>query len=486
LIAIGSPSKFGAQDITGPGGEIRVARAGRRICSVSGARPKREPTSGLARGPAAGRWGEMRLVRRVAADVDSVRRWRETAMSSPPRKTRLTPMLLDPGTPGELAALPLRILVVDDEPLILRAVSRKLTRAGMTVVTASTAEDALELLADGEYDVVFSDINMPGMGGVALLAGVRRLDPDVPIVLVTGNPTLETAVKAVEFGALRYLFKPVPDQVLLEIATSAGRLSRLARLKRAALGETGAAGHQLGDLHSLGVRFDLAMDNLWMAFQPIVSWRQQRVVAYEALVRNDEPLLRSPVDLLEAAERLDRVHELGRRIRARSAARMVDMSPDALLFVNLHPRDLEDPELLAADSPMSPFASRIVLEVTERRALDGMDISTLVPALRGRGYRLAVDDLGAGYAGLTSFAQLEPAVAKIDMSLIRGIDQNEVKRRIVAGIVLLCRDMETEVVVEGVETEAERDVLVACGCDWMQGYLFGRPQREMSRWPPQP
>src|SRR5690606_21718759 len=107
----------------------------------------------------------------------------------------------------------------------------------------------------------------------------------------------------------------------------------------------------------------------------------------------------------------------------------------------------------------------------------------LVPALRDRGYRLAVDDLGAGYAGLTSFAQLEPAVAKLDMSLVRGVDQHPVKQRIVAGMVQLCRDMGTEVVVEGVETEAERDTLLACGCDWMQGYLFGRPDRALARWP---
>jgi EAL domain-containing protein (putative c-di-GMP-specific phosphodiesterase class I) len=406
---------------------------------------------------------------------------------SGPRKPRLTPTLLyGRGATGELTSLPIRVLVVDDEPLILRAVSRKLAKAGMEVSTAGNAEEALDHMAEGEFDVVFSDINMPGMGGVALLEGVRRLDPDVPIVLVTGNPTLETAVKAVEFGALRYLFKPVPDQLLLEIATSAGRLSRLARLKRAALGETGAAGHQLGDLHSLGVRFNVAMDGLWMAFQPIVSWRAQKVVAYEALVRNDEPLLRSPVDLLEAAERLGRVHELGRRIRAKAVERIGDMPADCLLFINLHPRDLEDPDLLADDAATAAAAGRIVLEVTERRALDGMDIGAIIPALRGRGYRLAVDDLGAGYAGLTSFAQLEPAVAKIDMSLVRGVDQNEVKRRIIAGIVVLCRDMGTEVVVEGVETEGERDTLIACGCDWMQGYLFGRPQATMSTWPAPP
>jgi EAL domain-containing protein (putative c-di-GMP-specific phosphodiesterase class I)/FixJ family two-component response regulator len=405
-------------------------------------------------------------------------------MSEPPRKSKITPLLLyGQSGPAELSSMPLRVLLVDDEPLILRAVSRKLVRAGLIAVAVGSAEEALEALEEGEFDVVFTDINMPGMSGVELLAGVRRLDPDVPIVLVTGNPTVETAMKAVEYGALRYLAKPVPDQELLDIAKSAGRLSRLTRLKRAALGETGTSGHQLGDLHSLGVRFEVALERLWMAFQPIVSWTDQRVVAYEALVRSDEPLLRSPADLLEAAERLGQVHQLGRRIRARAAEKVRDMPDDCLLFLNLHPRDLDDPELLSLVSPTASLAGRVVLEVTERRALDGMDLGRLVACLRDRGYRLAVDDLGAGYAGLTSFAQLEPAVAKLDMSLIRGVDQNPVKQRIVQGMVQLCRDMGTQVVVEGVETIAERDALIQCGCDWMQGFLFGRPARELVRWP---
>jgi EAL domain-containing protein (putative c-di-GMP-specific phosphodiesterase class I) len=88
---------------------------------------------------------------------------------------------------------------------------------------------------------------------------------------------------------------------------------------------------------------------------------------------------------------------------------------------------------------------------------------------------VAVDDLGAGYAGLTSFAMLSPEVVKIDMSLVRGIDQNPVTQRIIRSVVTLCRDMRVNLVAEGVETAAERDTLLALGCDLLQGYFFGRP-----------
>ncbi len=399
------------------------------------------------------------------------------------RTSRITPLLLYGDSDGDSVSMPLRVLLVDDEPLILRVFSRALGRLGVVALTAATGAAALEALDEAEVDVVVTDISMPGMDGVQLLAGIRQRDPDVPIILVTGNPSVETAMKAVEYGALRYLCKPISDSDLTSVVVIAGRLSRLARLKRAALGELGVKGRQLGDLHSLGVRFDVALEKLWIAYQPIISWQEQKLVAFEALCRSEEPLLRGPLELLEDAERLDRVHELGRAIRRAAVSRLHEFPADALLFLNLHPRDLEDPDLCDVGSPTGVVASRIVLEVTERHALDGMDVHRLVEKLRQVGFRLAVDDLGAGYAGLSSFAQIEPAVVKLDMSLIRDVDRSPVKQRIIRGMVQLCRDMGAEVVVEGVETVAERDTLLGCGCGWMQGYLFGRPGRELSRWP---
>src|SRR5262249_2875296 len=98
-----------------------------------------------------------------------------------------------------------------------------------------------------------------------------------------------------------------------------------------------------------------------------------------------------------------------------------------------------------------------------------------IALLRRAGFRIAVDDLGAGYAGLASFAQLEPDVVKIDMSLVRGIHLNPTKRRGGRPPVPLCSARRVLMVVEGVETAAERDTLVELGCDLLQGYLFARP-----------
>jgi EAL domain-containing protein (putative c-di-GMP-specific phosphodiesterase class I) len=124
------------------------------------------------------------------------------------------------------------------------------------------------------------------------------------------------------------------------------------------------------------------------------------------------------------------------------------------------------------------MARRVVLEVTERAAIEQVDdVERRVGRLREHGFRVAVDDLGAGYAGLSSFALLEPEIVKLDVSLLRDIDQSPVKQKLVASMTALCKDMGFLVVAEGIETVAERDCVVSLGCDLLQGYLFARPGR---------
>ena len=92
------------------------------------------------------------------------------------------------------------------------------------------------------------------------------------------------------------------------------------------------------------------------------------------------------------------------------------------------------------------------------------------------GYRIAIDDLGAGYAGLGSFALLEPDVVKIDMSLIRNIHTDPLKQHVVESVVDLSHSLGIRVVAEGIETLSELSVVREIGCDYGQGYGLGRPQ----------
>ncbi len=373
------------------------------------------------------------------------------------------------------------ILLVEDDEAVREVYSRLLRRDGFAVFAASNGVEATRVFEQEHIDLVVSDIGMPGMDGVDLLKALRLKDLDVPVILMTGNPQVQTATEAVALGALRYLTKPVDSAELQRIALKAVRLHRLARVKRLALAELGFLDRQLGDLAGLDAAFERCLSTLWMAYQPIILWSQQRVFAYEALLRSRELTLPCPKAMLEAAERMDRVHDLGRAIRL-AVARSVQSFPEPLLiFVNLHPRDLLDDELVGGTCPLTAHSRRVVLEITERATLEGMpDIRPRVAALRRLGYRIAIDDLGAGYAGLTSFAHLEPDVVKVDRSLVQNIDSDRMKQKLLGSLTQLCGQLEMSVICEGIETTEERDMLLTLKCDLLQGYLFARPERTPS------
>jgi EAL domain-containing protein (putative c-di-GMP-specific phosphodiesterase class I) len=371
-----------------------------------------------------------------------------------------------------------RILLVDDDPGILRSYARVLEVPGRVVETASSGRQAIDLLRKAPFDVVVSDVAMPEMGGLEFLRAVREHDLDIPVVLVTGLLDIEPAIRAMEYGAFRYLVKPVEVKVLEETVQRAIRMHGMAKLKRQALELLGAERRGFGDRAGLEARFAMAVRLLFVAFQPVVSWRTRRLLGYEALARSQEPSMSVPADLFAVAERLGRVQELGRAIRQKIAEVAPTLPDNALLFVNLHVAELADLELCSPGSPLASIANRVVLELSERAPLDAVQgIQARVAKLRQNGFTIALDDVGAGNAGLAGFALLEPDIVKLDIALVRGIDSSAPKRALLRSMVALCGELGMRVIGEGVETAAERDALDELGCELQQGYLFARPDR---------
>src|SRR6187399_616513 len=133
------------------------------------------------------------------------------------------------------------VVVVDDDPLALRALERSLGPM-CEVMAYRSADDAIEHVAVGGVSVVLSDISMPGMTGLELLRAVRRYDADLPVILITGVPTLESATQAIEHGVFRYLSKPFDREELCKSVRHASQLYRLAKMKREALELVGPSG----------------------------------------------------------------------------------------------------------------------------------------------------------------------------------------------------------------------------------------------------
>ncbi len=373
-----------------------------------------------------------------------------------------------------------RVLVVDDDLAIRRVCARVLGAEGWTVVLAEDGRAAIVELeaAKAPFDCVLSDVNMPELDGFGLVRELRTRDSDLPVLLMTGDPSLHGAVRAIDQGAVSYITKPFDQEALAAAVARAARVHGVQRMRRRAESYARALyGETIPDRASLEGRFDNAIAKSWMAFQPIIEVSTQSIYAYEALLRTEEESLRRTDIFIATGERLNRIQQIGRTVRAAVAAAAESTPSNALLFVNVHGLELTDEELYQTTSALAQHAQRVVLEITERTSVDPAIGPARVAMLRKLGYRIAVDDLGAGYAALGALASLEPEVVKLDMSLIRDLDRHTNKRRIVAAIANMCRELGSKVIAEGVETAAERTACVDAGIDLLQGYLFAKPAK---------
>ena len=147
------------------------------------------------------------------------------------------------------------------------------------------------------------------------------------------------------------------------------------------------------------------------------------------------------------------------------------------LFVNIHPDELADPSGMKKRlEVLQPWANRIVLEITERSRLQAIaSWEETLDYIIGKGFMVAVDDLGAGYSSLSVLADLQPKYIKVDMSIIRNVHK-EPQQRLVHLLCKFAEATEAMIVAEGVEEEAEMKTLIDCGAHLLQGYYFSRPQ----------
>lgn len=367
------------------------------------------------------------------------------------------------------------VLIVDDDPAVLRVFARIVEQGGFHATTAPDGPTAAKLLLDKPFCAVVSDVTMPGMSGLELLRCTKVHDLDVPVILITGAADVSTATEAVSHGAFQLLTKPIAPKLLVSEVKRAARNFSIATDKRHAMRLLEISQEEEFDLHAAQRALDNALSTLRMVYQPIVD-PTGRVYGYESLMRSHEPSLPNPPAVLDAAERFHKLHALGRAVRERSVKSFHTPYADAQLFINLHANELLDPQLLSACAPTAALADRIVFEITERASLaDVSNVKERIAALREMGYRIALDDLGAGYASLTSLMMLEPEFVKIDMSLVRDVDTTPLKQKFVKLLVAACKDSNIKVIAEGIETREERETLGELGCDLFQGYWFGKP-----------
>ena len=213
-----------------------------------------------------------------------------------------------------------------------------------------------------------------------------------------------------------------------------------------------------------------------VAFQPIVDLRRRAVVGYEALARFSHPSAPDlgPVRWFQAAYDLGLGPEL-EVIALRSALRArPDLPRNCFLSVNVEPTALEDPAVHGVFAEQGDLRG-VVIELTEHRGWGWADLEPSVIRLREAGAVVAVDDAGAGYAGLQQILQLRPSILKLDRNLIAGIDTDEAKVALVEMLGPFSNRIDAWLLAEGVETVGEARRLIDLQVPLVQGFLFGGP-----------
>jgi EAL domain-containing protein (putative c-di-GMP-specific phosphodiesterase class I) len=226
----------------------------------------------------------------------------------------------------------------------------------------------------------------------------------------------------------------------------------------------------------------LAGEQITTLMHPVFELEPMDVIGYEALSRGPEGSeFERPDKLFAIAYDADLVMRLERICRKRALARAADMPADRLLFLNIEPEAVCDPQLRdAVTSSMITEAevepSRIVLELTERAAIhDFGSFRSTLEYVRALGFGVAVDDAGAGYGSLQCLAEVRPEWLKIDMSLVRDCDTDDVRASLIESLVSFARRVGGNLVAEGIETVGELETLRDLGVRYGQGFLLAAP-----------
>lgn len=217
-------------------------------------------------------------------------------------------------------------------------------------------------------------------------------------------------------------------------------------------------------------------------FQPIYDFKKGTILAWEALSRGPRGSeFESPALLFDFAEQTGQLFVLEQTCRAKAIETVGALAPGQRLFLNIHPRAVVDPtfapgrtlELIQAYG-LEP--ENIVFEITERHSIkDFSSFHKTLDHYRSQGFKVAVDDAGTGYSGLSTIAALQPDYIKVDMSLVRDVDKDPVRRALMETMVTLAGRIGSEIIAEGIETKGEAGALIEIGVHYGQGYFLSRP-----------
>lgn len=378
---------------------------------------------------------------------------------------------------------PISVLVADDEETVRDVLSAVLAaEPGLDVVgTAGDAEEAIDLASVTEPDVALLDARMPGGGGVRATREIVRRSSKTRVIAVSAHEDPETVIAMLRAGAVSYVSKA---DSTAEIVRAIRRSREDATVAMPAMKDVTQTLERYREYRlrtesrskRLIDRIEAALepDAIAPVYQPIVDLATGRVRAVEALARFRVRPRRPPNEWFSEAESVGLLSEL-ELATARAALEPTRRLPHGVaVCLNVSPVTLRTAELAELIEAADP--RRVIVEVTEQAPVDDYDhLDLCLSALRAAGVRVAVDDVGAGFASLRHVHRLAPDLIKLDITLVRGLDVDEPRRALVTALVSFCGSIGSTIVAEGIETTGELTTLRELGVPWGQGFLLGRP-----------
>lgn len=375
----------------------------------------------------------------------------------------------------------LRILVLDDEPLMLVLMDRILKNLGFREVqTFERGSDALAWfgVAGNSADLIVLDLNMPVMDGVEFLRNLVALQFAGGVILASGEDepiqqAAESLVRAHRITALGHLHKPVQPQELAALIDKwRPGIGRVAR---------GVARSYV----SADIERAIANREFINHYQPKVSVATGQLVGVESLVRWQHPVdgLVFPDRFIGLAEEHGHINGLtqvvidGAVAQARS---WMDQGLELHVSINVSMENLATltfPDVLARQVARAGVAAAdIVLEVTESRLMSNVvTVLDVLTRLRLKRFRLSIDDFGTGHSSLAQLRDIPFDELKVDRGFVHGAAANDKKRAICEASLSLARQLGIVVVAEGVEDLDDWNFLRGAGCDFAQGYFIAKP-----------
>jgi len=392
------------------------------------------------------------------------------------------------GVTGHDALADATVLIVDDHAPNVALLEELLRAAGVNAVHGLTdGREVVSRCLELRPDLVLLDLHMPHMDGVAVLAALRAALPAetfLPVLVLTADGSAAARAKALDAGAKDFLAKPL-DHV--ETILRVRNLLETGALYRALKGHSARLQAELDDRtehdrrrsaerRARRARIERVLhdDALSIVFQPILDLASGRVVGAEALARFGCEPRRPPNEWFAEAADVGLGAELELAAVAAAVGQLPRLPGDAFLSVNVSPAVALRDDLQAVLTRVA--GSRLVLELTEHTRIENYDqLSAALDRHRRRGVRIAVDDTGAGHAGLRQILRLRPDIIKLDIDLARDIHADPARRALAGALVTFAEEIGATVVAEGIETAHELNALQALRVPWGQGYHLGRP-----------